>query len=89
MTEVAAVPKDSYPVRWGPMAVMAFPSTSTCPIPRLGMVVRCLDWLAGDEDGEDQADQSDDQHHGEGHGEWLALGEFDGDQGRADQGGAE
>ncbi len=48
-----------------------------------------LDWLAGDEDGEDQAGQGDDEHRGEGDGEGLALGEFDGEQGRADQGGAE
>ena len=48
-----------------------------------------LDWLAGDEDGEDQAGQGDDEHRGEGDGEGLALGEVDGEQGQADQGGAE
>ena len=45
--------------------------------------------LRGIEDGKDQADEGDHEQHDEGGGEWLALGQFDGDQGRADQGGAE
>jgi len=35
-------------------------------------------WLAGNEDGDDQAGQGEDQHHGEGHGKWLSFGQFDG-----------
>ena len=50
---------------------------------------RGLDWLAGDEDGEDQADEGEHEQHDEGGGEWLALGQFGGDQDRADQGGAQ
>ena len=59
------------------------------PAPCRNLRLCGLGWLTGDEDGEDQADQGDHEHDGEGDGEGLPLGKVDGDQHRADEGGAE